>query len=44
MFALRSTTLSPLSAEIGMNVRSWISSLVANFENSSQISSKTCWS
>ena len=40
----RSTTLSPFSAEIGMNVRSWISSLVANSENSSQISSKTSWS
>ena len=34
MFAERSTTLSPCSAEIGMNVRSWTSSFAANSRNS----------
>ncbi len=44
MFSLRCTTLSPLSAEIGIEVRSVMSSLVAKARNSSQIRSKTAWS
>ena len=41
MLADRSTTLSPCSAEIGMKVRSPMSSRAANAENSAQICSKT---
>ena len=41
MLAERSTTLSPCSAEIGMKVRSPMSSRVAKAENSSQIFSNT---
>ena len=41
MLADRSTTLSPCSAEIGMKVRSPMSSRVAKAENSSQIFSNT---
>jgi hypothetical protein len=36
--------LSPLSAEIGMTVRSGASSFAANEVNSSAIRSYTCWS
>ena len=44
MFSDRLTTLSPLSAEIGMTSRSGIDSLVAKFANSSWIRSKVAWS
>ena len=44
MFADRSTTLSPCSAEIGMKVRSPTVSLAAKAVNSSLIRSKVAWS
>ncbi len=41
MLSLRSTTLSPFSAETGMNVRSPTSSFRAKSRNSDLIDSKT---
>ena len=41
MLAERFTTLSPCSAEIGTNVRSWTSSFMAKSRNSALIRSKT---